>query len=171
MILENETFDALLRGFLLAMMALTWVVIQIRIVGLRSLSKMTTFDFVMTVALGSLVATGATASDWPAFLQALAAMLGLFVIQVVIARIRKSSDMAEQLLQNEPVILMRDGEIIREALEKTRVAESDLFAKLREANVLHLSEVRAVVLETTGDVSVLHGDTLDTVVLKGVKEA
>ena len=168
MFLENDTLDALLRGFVLGMIALVWVVLQIRVVGLRSLSKMTTFDFVMTVALGSLVATGATVSEWPAFLQAMAAMLGLFVLQVIAARIRKSSDAAENVMQNEPVLLMRDGKINHQALKETRVAESDLRAKLREANVLDYSKVRAVVLETTGDVSVLHGETLDEGLLDGV---
>lgn len=36
------------------------------------------------------------------------------------------------------------------------VGESDLMAKLREANVIQLDEVLAVVLESTGDMSVLH---------------
>ena len=168
MFLDNDMADALLRGFVLAMLALVWVVVQIRVVGLRSLSKMTTFDFVMTVALGSLVATAATADGWTGFAQALAAMLGLFVLQVVAARIRKSSDTAENFMQNEPVLLMRDGKINHQALKETRVAESDLRAKLREANVLDYGKVRAVVLETTGDVSVLHGDALDDGLLDGV---
>ncbi|MGB3167027.1 MAG: YetF domain-containing protein [Alteraurantiacibacter sp.] len=168
MFFENDTLDAVLRGAILAMVALTWVVVQIRILGLRSLSKMTTYDFVMTIALGSLVATAATVSDWLAFGQAMAAMVGLFVLQFVAARIRKGSDTAESVMQNEPVLLMRDGKINHQALTETRVAESDLRAKLREANVLDYSKVRAVVLETTGDVSVLHGDTLDEGLLDGV---
>ncbi|MBL4858496.1 MAG: DUF421 domain-containing protein, partial [Erythrobacter sp.] len=84
-------------------------------------------------------------------------------------RLRNSSDRIEDMLQNNPVILMRDGKIIREALKTTRVPENDLVAKLREANVLDLSEVRAVVLETTGDISVLHGNKLEETLLKGVK--
>ncbi len=168
MFIENDTLDALLRGFLLAMIALTWVVVQIRIVGLRSLSKMTTFDFVMTVALGSLLGGAAQVTDWVSFGQTLTGMLGLFVLQVVAGRLRKSSDTVEDIMQNNPVLLMRNGEINYAALKATRVAESDLFAKLREANVLEFSQVRAVVLETTGDVSVLHGETLNEDLLKGV---
>lgn len=57
---------------------------------------------------------------------------------------------------------------MHDALRKTCVSEEDLIAKLWEANACHFSEVRAVVLETTGDVSVLHGDDLDKQRLKGV---
>ena len=64
---------------------------------------------------------------------------------------------------------MRDGIFDENALRKTRVAKDDLIAKLREANVLAMNRVRAVVLETTGDVSVLHGNELDDALLTGVR--
>lgn len=170
MLFDAPLADTLLRGALLALIALLWVVLLIRVVGLRSLSKMTSFDFVMTVALGSLVAGASQASDWLQFVQPLTAMVGLFFMQWLAARLRKQSDTLEEAMQNSPLLLMRDGEFIAEALQRSRVAESDLRAKLREANVLHLSEVRAAVLETTGDVSVLHGEQLDEVLLEGVQD-
>ena len=51
---------------------------------------------------------------------------------------------------------MVDGKILYENLEKSNVGEEDLIAKLREANVIHFNEVLAVILESTGDMSVLH---------------
>ena len=169
MILDTTWLDIAARGILLAVAAILWVVVLVRINGLRSLSKMTNFDFVMTVALGSLVAGAAQASDWKAFAQAMVAMAGLFLVQFLAARIRKSSDSAEDAMQNDPVFLMRNGEFCDAALKNTRVAKSDLIAKLREANVLDYGQVRAVVLETTGDVSVLHGDHLDETLIENVK--
>jgi uncharacterized membrane protein YcaP (DUF421 family) len=150
--------DALLRGAILSVLALLWVVLLTRIVGLRSFSKMTTFDFVMTVAMGSLVAGAAQATGWTGFAQALAAMAGLFAVQWAIARGRHLSDGFEDLVQNTPVILMRDGDICDAALRATRVARADLIAKLRQAGVAEMRDVRLVVLETTGDISVLAGD-------------
>lgn len=154
---------------MLGIIALIWITLLIRINGLRTLSKMTNFDFVMTVALGSLVAGAAQAADWAGFFQASIAMAGLVAAQALSARLRKSSDTFEDFAQNEPVMLMRDGKILHDALKQSRVAKSDLIAKLREANVLDFSEVRAVVLETTGDVSVLHGDRLDEQLIEEVR--
>ena len=52
------------------------------------------------------------------------------------------------------------------------MTRSDVLAKLREANVLAMTDVRAVVLETTGDISVLHGDAqVDDILLAGVRGA
>lgn len=171
MFAADPTLDALLRGAILAAIGLAWVVLLVRIIGLRSFSKMTSFDFVMTVGMGSLVATASQAKDWNGMGQAMAAMAALFVVQWIAAKLRRKSDMAEKLMHNEPALLMRDGRFLDEALDATRVAKSDIYAKLREANVLSFSEVRAVVLETTGDISVLHGERLDPELLQQVRNA
>jgi uncharacterized membrane protein YcaP (DUF421 family) len=158
-----------LRGALLAAAAMVWIIALTRVVGLRSFSKMTTFDFVMTVAMGSLLAGAAQASNWGALLQALTAMAGLFAAQWAIARLRFVSDRAEEIIQNTPVILMRNGEIDQAALDFTRVDRRDLIAKLREANVHRMEDVRAVVLETTGDISVIEGAEVSERILEGTR--
>lgn len=170
MFFDQTVLDILARGVLLSAAAIVWTVLLIRANGLRSLSKMTNFDFVMTVAFGSLVAGAAQASEWEGFAQALVAILGLFIVKFIAASVRKKWDTAETVMQNEPVFLMRNGEFFENALSSSRVTRSDLLAKLREANVVDLSTVRAVILETTGDVSVLHGDNLDEQLIKNVKQ-
>lgn len=171
MFFDEKWLDIIARGSILTALALVWIVLMIRIVGLRSLSKMTNFDFVMTVALGSLLAGASQVTKWGDFFQIVVGIVVLFAMQVAAALLRRSSDKVEAAIQNTPVYLMRDGVIDEDALSKTRVARSDLIAKLREANVLHFSEVRAVVLEATGDVSVLHGDSLDERLTQDVEEA
>lgn len=169
MLVDNQILDVILRGFVLTAFGMVWVVLLVRVNGLRSFSKMTNFDFVMTVAVGSLLAGATQSTDWTAFAQTLVAMATLFLVQHITARLRRSSEAFSRAVQNRPIILMRDGEIIAEALAATRVARSDLIAKLREANVLDFSDVRAVVLETTGDLSVLHGDQCADDLLEGTR--
>lgn len=162
--------DALLRGGVLAIAALLWIIVLVRMLGLRSFSRMTSFDFVMTVAMGSLVASASQSENWIAYAQNLAAMAGLFAIQFAIAWLRKRSAKIGDLVQNVPVVLMRDGHFIEDALAATRVCKQDVIAKLREANVLSLDQVRAVILETTGDISVMHGERLEEELLDGVRQ-
>jgi len=168
MFFEETWLDIVARAAILSIIGVVWVTALIRLIGLRTLSKMTNFDFVVTIASGSLLAGAVQASEWTAFAQALLATAGLFGVQYVIARLRRNSQAFEEAIQNGPIMLMYDGQIIEGALETSRVAKSDLFAKLREANVLEVSKVRAVVLETTGDISVLHGDTLEDRIIDGI---
>jgi len=149
------------------------LIIYTRILGLRSFSKMSSFDFAMTIAVGSLLAT-TIISKSTSLLAGAIAIGSLFVIQGSLSFLRKRTDWFSKVVDNEPLLLMRDGVIFYDALKISRVTENDLIAKLREANVLRFSQVRAVVLETTGDISVLHtnNDTdLEDRILQSVRHS
>ena len=170
MFTDSHIPDALLRILILGPVSLIWIACVVRMIGLRSFSKMTAFDFITTVATGSLLANSASAGTWTDFFISNAAVLALLGTQATIAAMRVRSVKWLGVIENEPILLMRDGKMLHETMKKTRVAEPDLRAKLREANVLELSQVRAVVLETTGDISVLHGDRLEEELLDSVRE-
>jgi len=148
------------------------VLLSVRILGLRSFSKMSSYDFVMTVAVGSLMASTLVAAT-PSLAQGLAGLAALFTLQYLVARARLAGGDLKEALDNEPLLLMESGRMIHENMEAAKVTEDDLIAKLRESNVLQPSEVRAVVLETTGDISVLHGppdgQDLHPLLLSGVR--
>jgi uncharacterized membrane protein YcaP (DUF421 family) len=144
-----------------------WVIAATRVAGLRSFSKMSAFDFAMTVAIGSIIAS--TALGAASLLSGLTAVGVLYLAQVVVSRLRRATRI-EGLLDNTPLLLMDGGQILDDHLALARLTREDLRHKLRAANVLRPDDVRAVVLETTGDVSVLQGQgPLDPAVLEGVR--
>lgn len=161
------TSELLLTFTLVAVVYLA-VILYARITGLRSFSKISASDFAMTVAVGSTLGSAADPDrNLPVVLAGLAALFGL---QWAFAFLRRRFS-AGRVLDNAPVLLMYDGEILDENLHATQMTEQDLRSKLREANVLDYSRVRAAVFETTGDISVLHsdGEPLDVRLLEGVQ--
>lgn len=164
-----EPYGAVVRGLALASVAVFWTVLLVRIVGLRSFSKMTAFDFVATIATGSLIAQAATRNDWSQFIQAMAGIAGVFLVQWLLAKARLQSDGFQNLIKNKPILLMEDGKFLEKAMSESRVSRSSIVEKLRSANISDTSEVHAVVLETTGDISVMHGDGFDKSLLEGVQ--
>ena len=138
-----------------AVLVIFFVILMTRVQGLRSFSKMSGFDFAITVAFGSIVGGFALSPSTDPWI-GVWAVLSIFLIQITLSFARQRISFVSDILDNEPVLVMRDGEILRPALRKTRMTESDLMAKLREANVLNINQVHAVVMEATGDVSVLH---------------
>ena len=128
-------------GIYVVLMALT------RLGGLRSFSKMSSFDFAMTVAIGSIIASTVLTPN-PPLLQAAAALAVVFGVQLGVAALRGRSPRVRGLVDNEPLVLMtRDG-MLHDNLRRAKVTEGDVWAKLREANVLAVDQVRAVVFET-----------------------
>ncbi len=165
-----ETFPMLpIRAFLLMALVLFFVVACVRVAGLRSFSKMTSFDFVLTVAMGTLLAGAVTATSWERLAYYLFTVASLFTLQFCLSKLRVLNDTVEDAIGNDPRLLMFDGQMLDTALRETRVTKADVMAKLREANALDFGKVRAVVLETTGDISVLHGDQFDDRLLKNVR--
>ncbi|MDN3494236.1 DUF421 domain-containing protein [Winogradskyella bathintestinalis] len=131
------------------------LVLLTRISGKRSFSKMSSFDFAMTVAIGSVLAT-VIISKSVSLQHGIAGLVTIYALQILVAAARQWQPI-QSLMDNKPTLLMKNGKIIEGNLKKCKVTTSDLKAKLREANVIQLSEVKAVVFESTGDISVLHG--------------
>lgn len=163
-----DVLDILLR----AIACIAAIILLTRLHGLRSFSKMSGFDFAITVSIGSVLAGAVTTSGtklW-VFIGAFAA---LFVVQIVISQLRVRVQAMRAAVDNPPILVMENGRMIAENMKRVGMTESDLWAKLREANAYNLDYVRAVVMETTGDVSVLHGPKdgpkISDEVLDGVK--
>lgn len=142
--------------FLRGIATVAAVVTLTRLNGLRSFSKMSSFDFSLTVALGSIVGGTLLSPESPLILGMLA-VATVFLIQAATAVARRSWSSVRGILDNQPLLVMDGDRLLPKAMDRARVTEADIWAKLREANVLSLQEVHAVVIESTGDVSVLHG--------------
>ncbi len=130
------------------------VIIFTRIAGKRSFSKMSSFDFAMTVAIGSMVATTILSSGvklWDGVI----GIAAVYFLQLLVAMLRRFR-VIQKAVDNAPLLLMDGDKILHKNLKKARVTEADLRSKLREANVIRLEQVRAVIFEATGDISVLH---------------
>jgi uncharacterized membrane protein YcaP (DUF421 family) len=160
--------------FLRAFVCVAAIIALTRINGLRSFSKMSSFDFAITVACGSVLAS-AIISPKETLWFGITALVALFTVQGAIAWGRAHFAPVRDVFDNTPVLIMKDGEILADNLKSTGMTEADLYGKLREANAFDLRRVRAVVFEPTGDVSVLHGrkgsdDEISEAVMRGVRQ-
>ncbi len=167
------SIDVIIPTVISAVLIYAVIILFTRLFGLRSFSKMSSFDFAMTIAVGSVLSSTIISKD-TSVAQGAVALLMLFGMQTAIAWLRRRFGGFSEAVDNQPLLLMRGHEVLSDNLRKANLSENDLRAKLREANVLNYTQVRAVVFETTGDVSVLYAsqpdDTLDPELLKNVQD-
>ncbi|MDG4949304.1 DUF421 domain-containing protein [Weeksellaceae bacterium KMM 9724] len=143
-----------------------------RIFGLRTFAKMSSIDFASTIAIGSILASTILNKN-QSLEQGALALFCIITLQTIFSFLVRKSKLFKKLLTNKPQFLMLDGEIIDENLKKCNVSLDDLLGKLREANVKQMKNVKAVVFESTGDISVLHGNDnteIDDIILKDVEK-
>ncbi len=146
--------DTLLRTLVVGAAAYVALVLLLRGSGKRTLSKLNAFDLVVTVALGSTLAT--VLLDRNVSLAqgvlAFALLVGLqFVVTWSSVRVRP----VRRLATGEPTLVLLRGELLPGSLRRVRITEDEVMAAIRGAGVSALGDVEAVVLETDGSLSVV----------------
>ena len=135
---------------------LTYVVliVLLRLSGKRTLSKWNAFDFVVTIAFGSTLASTLLSQD-VSMLEGCAALAMLVGLQFVVTWASVRWAWVRRLVKAEPVLLLYQGRFNEDVMRQERVPESEVRAALRAAGVSSVEQASAVVLETDGNFSVL----------------
>ncbi|WP_166241371.1 DUF421 domain-containing protein [Paenibacillus turpanensis] len=125
-----------------------------RILGKKLIAQMTFFEFIAGVALGSV---GANIMFNVSINVALGA-LGLSVFGILAFSadlVALKSFRGRKLLDSEPTLLIRNGEILEDGMNKVRMTMDELQMMLRQKNVFYFDQVELAYFETNGTVSVL----------------
>lgn len=149
-----DSWHGLLRVLVVGVLAYVALVVLLRIFGKRTLSKMNAFDLVVTVALGSTLASILTSKD-VALAEGVAAFAVLISLQFAVAWASVRWRWADRAVKSAPRLLAYRGEMIPEALRRERVSRDEVLAAVRDAGLPSLAEAEAVVLETAGEMSVV----------------
>ena len=132
------------------------LVIFLRVSGKRTLTKLNAFDLIITVALGSTLAT-ILLSKSVSLAEGLLALGVLIALQFVMTWIAVRRPWFSHLIKSEPTLLVRNGHFLEQALRAQRVTREEVLAAVRGSGTADLAQATAVVLETDGSISVLTG--------------
>lgn len=157
--MERFFFDgwqAPLRTVLVGTLAYVVLLVFLRVSGKRTLSKMNAFDFVVTVALGSTLATILLSKD-VSLVQGASAFAVLIGLQFLVTWSSVRVRWVRKVVTGEPRMLLYRGEFLEPALKQARVTRDEVRAAVRSAGLSSLTGAVAVVLETDGKFSVVKG--------------
>lgn len=149
-----QNWTGLLRTAVVGVLAYVALVALLRVSGKRTLSKMNAFDLVVTVALGSTLATILLSKD-VALAEGIVAFAVLVGLQFVIAWLSVRSKAVSNLVKSEPRLLVYQGQFLRDAMRAERVVEAEIRAAIRQQGSASVENVGAVVLETDGSFTVV----------------
>ncbi|MFL9841650.1 YetF domain-containing protein [Sphingomonas sp. ST-64] len=147
----------LLRVFVITLSAYVILIVVLRAAGKRALAKLNAFDLVVTVALGSTLATVLLSKD-VALAEGAMAFAMLAALQYAVAWASIRSDKVRDAVRAEPRMLLEDGVLQRDAMTAERVTADEVASALRRKGIGRLADAAAVVLETDGSLSVIAAD-------------
>ncbi|MBZ6526629.1 DUF421 domain-containing protein [Aerococcaceae bacterium DSM 111021] len=130
------------------------LIIILRISGKRTLSKMNAFDFVITIALGSIFATIILDSSI-SLMSGLTAIISLVFYQFIITFLSVRFKNFKNITKSKPSLLYYNGQFFDDSLKKERIALDELKQAVRNSGFASIEDITAIVLETDGTLSVI----------------
>ncbi|MGQ1797055.1 DUF421 domain-containing protein [Kocuria oceani] len=152
-----DGWEPVARIVVVGTLAYTALVVLLRVSGKRTLSRMHSFDFVITVAIGATFGRVLTTRSVP-LVEAVTAFALLITLQYVVTYLQIRSKRFSRLVTAEPTLLLYRGRVLHNALRAERLTEKELDGAVRKHGVGSLHEAEAVVLEADGRLSVIGPD-------------
>ena len=149
-----ESWSGLLRVLVVGLLAYAGLIVLLRVSGKRTLSKLNGFDFVVTVSLGSVLATVLLSKDVP-LLEGVLAFAVLIFGQYAITKLSVRSPGFSGVVKSTPRLLVYRGRLLHDAMREERVTEEEIRAVARSHGMADIDAVEAIVLETDSSLSVI----------------
>ncbi len=149
-----DSWYDLLRIFVVGVLAYAGLILLQRLSGKRTLSKMNAFDLIVTVALGSTLATILLSSD-VSYSEGIAAFVVLIGLQFLVTWLSTRWKPLTKVVKSEPRLLLYRGKFLEDAMRDERVLPAEVRQAARSSGFASLDDIEAVVLETDGSLSII----------------
>lgn len=149
-----SSWESVGRTVVIGLFAYGALVLMLRVSGNRTLSQLNAFDLIVTVALGSTLATVILSRN-VALMDGIVALALLIAMQMITSLLSVYFISIRKLIKTEPRLLFYRGVFLDEALKKHRITEDEILQTARAKGFGNLNDVDAIVLETNGRFSVI----------------
>lgn len=149
-----DNWQSVVRTIVITTLAYTVMVFFLRVFGKRTLTKMNAFDFIITVALGSTLAAVSLNKSIP-LLDGILAFFLLIFLQFMLTWLSVRVKKVKNIITSSPTMLLYQGELLHDTMKKERITIEEVKMAARKHGIVDLSQVEVMVLETTGDISII----------------
>nr|WP_321027278.1 DUF421 domain-containing protein [Clostridium neonatale] len=143
-------FSTIIKGILIYILAL----ILSKLIGIKIISQMNFFDFIVGVSVGSMIAKIIIDKDHVVF-SGIVALITFALLTISTSYLNLKSYSARRIINAKTLILVENGRIIDKNLKRLRITINELMMKLREKDVFNLEDVQFAIMESNGQLSVL----------------
>lgn len=142
------------RVLIVAIVAYMALIFLLQWFGKRTLATMTAFDFVVTVAIGSILANILLSKN-TVIVEGMTAFVVLIGMQYVMSSFSSRSRQFESYVKSGPRLLLYRGQYLLDAMKDERVTKADVLFAIRQRGKASVENIEAVVLEANGSISVV----------------
>ena len=130
-----------------------------RIAGKRSLAQITTFDFVLLLIIGEATQQALLGDDF-SVINACIVIATLVLLEIALSHLAARFPALDRALEGLPLVVVHNGTLLKERLERERLDESEILTAAREAHGLEtLEDIKYAVLERSGGITIVPKST------------
>jgi len=149
-----SSVEDILRLLISAVIVYILIIAYIRILGKRSTSELNNFDWIVTVSLGSIVASTVILKDVSVTEGGVSIFILIF-LQFIVTKSMYHSEKVREIVKSTPQLLLFEGEFIEKNMKKERILKPEVYAAIRQSGLKSIKQIYAVVLETNSKISVI----------------
>ena len=144
----------MLTSFVRTVILYFFLTVVIRLMGKRQIAQLQPGELVITIMLSEIAAIPMQDNDTP-LMNSVMAVLLLASFEIIMSVISMKSIKARNLLQGNPVVIIRDGVIDQKLIKDLRYTVDDILEALRQKDIFDISTVQYAIAETNGILSVM----------------
>lgn len=134
------------------------LLVAVRLSGRRTLSELTTFDFILVLVISEAVQQGLVGDDY-SVTNAAVIVVTLVLVDVALSFVKTRFEWVQKVLEGVPTVLVEHGRPLRERMKKARVSEDDIMESARELQGLErMDQIKFAVLEVGGRITIIPAD-------------
>jgi uncharacterized membrane protein YcaP (DUF421 family) len=143
--------DAVLR----AVAVYVILMVVFRVAGKRALAQITTFDFILLLIISESIQNALVGQDF-SLTNALLLVVTLVGLDIGMSLLKQRSKKVEKLLEGTPLVIVEEGRLLEDRMQKARVDEGDILTNARQMHGLEcLEQIQYAVLERNGGISII----------------
>jgi len=143
--------------FARAAIVYVFLLVLLRLAGKRQVGQLAPFDLVLLLVLSNAVQNSMNGGD-NSVTGGLISAVTLVGINLAIGYATYRNKRIEQFVEGKPQIIVHDGHVYRDVMERERLTRHELEAALRAAGCASVNDVHFAVLENNGQISVRRKD-------------
>ncbi len=146
------------------------LLLLLRLSGKRTVAQFNMYDMILTFTVGSVLSSFIVLESVE-FADGAAALASIIAVDYAISFAVLKSDRVRRMVKSQPALLVFDGEMQHGTMRSERIVEDEVLMFMRQRGIDRLGDVRAMVLESTGQVSVFTASASDENLSKTLRKS
>ena len=134
-----------------------FIIVGLRIMGKREFSEMSPLELVTLLLIPDILSQALVREDF-SMTNGIIAIATLFTLTFLTSLLMHRSKRAESLVSGKPIVLVENGRLLDDPMNKERVSVEEIFSQMHQSGLYKLEQVRWAILETDGRIALIPAD-------------